>query len=71
MLAIKPPMPPLTAATKTVNNKIASGNTKMIAPTKNVPTAFAAAAAPKQQAAQQALCLVNKKKPSIAKPGAK
>ena len=66
-----PPTQPLIAAIRAKNNNANSGKANSNALTEIVPTTFAIAAAPMQQAAQQALCLDSKKKPSIANPGAR
>ena len=68
---MNPPMQPLIAAINVKNSNANPGKAKSNALYENVPTAFAIAAAPMQQAAQQALCFESKKKPSIANPGAR
>ncbi len=68
---MNPPMQPLIAATTDRNAKTKRGKAKTSAPTKRVPTTFAIAEAPAQQAKQHALCLEMSKKPSMAKPGAR
>lgn len=66
---MNPPMQPLIAATTAKKVSTIHGKKSTVAPTKIVPITFAIAEAPMQHAIQQDLCLVSKKKASIAKPG--